>query len=513
MVHIWQGAAVVTGRRRPEGLETFQDGAVAVEGDRVVAVGRGTDVRSRYPDAELTIMPSGVVVPGFVNGHHHQGLSPVRRGARAMSLEHVFTHRRTLAGPALYEDTLYGALQLLAAGVTTVNHLHVGRRGPWEEWRRDADTVLAAYSEAGLRVNFTFNFRDQNRLLYDNDAWFEANLPHDLRGQMASFLARQEIPLQTYLSELFVGLWEDHGRNGGAMARISLAPHNLHWCSDEAIIAIADVAARHNVHLNVHLLESQRQKLYALRRTGTTAIQHLRNLGVLDQRLTLLHAIWATADDVELLAQAQTRVCSSIGSNLLMGSGIPPLAYMRDRGVPLSVGLDEGGLDGRSDVFSDLRLTQGVQQRASQLSQTISCDEALAMATSGAAASTEFRDDVGMLEPGRYADFMVVDWDAVNDPGGPTGPTLVDDLVYKACTAHIDTVVVGGREVVRKGRHTWLDREDIARRVREQLRAQKESDDGQRELLHAVRPFVDKYWESYGEPENLTPFQAYNSTR
>jgi len=504
VVQIWQAAVVLTGTGDGEPVEVIRQGAVAVGGDRIVAVGPSAQLVERFPDAETIDVPDGLIMPGFVDGHHHQGLTPICRGARAMSLEHVFTHRRSLPGPTLYDDTLFGALMLLRNGVTTVNHLHVGRRGPWSSWRDDADTVLAAYREAGIRVNFTFNFRDQNRLVYDGDDWFGEHLPGELGRQMTDFLDGQDIPLDAYLDELFVGLWKDHGRNTGSMARVALAPHNLHWCTDESIVAIGEVARRHGVHVNMHLLESPRQKTYAERRTGTTAIRHLADLGVLDGGTwSLLHAVWATGDDLDVLAQTGTRVCSSIGSNLLMGSGIAPLYQMRERGVPLSIGLDEGGMDGRYDVFSDLRLTQGVHQRADWDHATLGCEELLLMATAGAAASTEFADDIGTLQAGRLADFVVIDWAAVNDPGGEAGPSAVDDLVMKASSSQIQAVVVGGRTVIDHGVHPDVDETSLRQRIAHDMQSQRDHVSRDRILLERVRPHVAQYWANYCEPAEL----------
>jgi Cytosine deaminase and related metal-dependent hydrolases len=511
MKRIFHGAAVITGRRHLGKLEVILDGAVAVEDGRIVDVGDLSRLRERSPHAVQIGSPSNVLMPGFVDGHHHQGVPPIRLGARAMSLEHVFTHRRSLRGPALYEDTLYGATQLLAGGVTTVNHLHVGRRGPWQQWREDADTVLRAYADAGIRVNFTFNFRDQNRLLYDGDGWFTRELPGPLAEEMREFLQGQEVPRQAYLDELFVGLWESNGRNRDPLARISLAPHNLHWCSDEAISDIVETARRYDVHVNMHLLESPRQKLYAGRRTGTTAIKHLHNLGVLDDRLTLLHAVWATEPDVDLLAAAKTRVCTSVSSNLLMGSGIAPLNLMHQRGVPLSLGLDEGGLSGDCDIFADMRLTQGIHHVPGADSETITPDLLVEMGTSGAAASTEFRGEIGVLEPGRFADLLTLDWEAVNDPVGPTGPTVVDDLVYKAVKGHIVSVIVGGEEVMHDGRHSSIDRRALSRLIGAQLRSAPTQEEQRRlALLERVRPHADGYWRHYGQPEPGRPHYIYN---
>lgn len=503
---IYYGAAVITGRLLDDEHEVVHHGGVAVDDDRVVAVAPLSELRNRFPQAEEVGAPDCLVMPGFVDGHHHQGVAPIRLGARAMSLERVFSHRRTLRGPALYEDTLYGAIEMLGAGITTVNHLHVGRRGPWERWRDDAETVLTAYRDAGMRVNFTFNFRDQNRLVYDGDEWFSGHLPEPLAEGMREFLAGQEVPLRSYLDDLFVGLWEVNGGNTDPYARISLAPHNLHWCSDDAIRSIMDIAGEYGVHVNMHLLESPRQKLYAHTRTGKSAIAHLHDLGVLGRDLTLLHAVWATDDDIALLSETRTRVCASVSSNLLMGSGIAQLNLMRERGVPLSLGLDEGGLNSDWNVFADMRLVQGLQHTPGAEREVITPGVLLDMAIGGAAMSTEFSGDIGSLEPGRYADLLLLDWERLNAPVGPTGPTVVDDLVYKADRSHIRAVVVGGREVVRGGTHVTLDRGEIEAEIRRQLAGEPSEEDGRRlALLRQILPYVDAYWGDYGQPHNAGP--------
>lgn len=514
MTQIWHGAVVITGRRRRGGMETIRQGAVAVDAQKITAVGPYRDLVRQFPDAWIIDRTRHAIIPGLVDGHHHQGVAPIRLGARAQSLEHVFMHRRSLRSPHLYEDTLYGGLMLLSAGITTVNHLHVGRRGPWQEWREDAETVLRAYADAGIRANFTFNFRDQNRLLYDGDDWFDDQLSGDDAAQMRSFLDGQKVPLDSYLDELFVGLWEDRGRNTNPDVRISLAPHNLHWCSDESIVRIMDTARRHGVHVNMHLLESPRQRLYAERRTGTTAIDHLGRLGALGNELTLLHGVWATQDDLALLADTGTRVCVSVGSNLLMGSGLPPVGAMLEQGVPVSLGLDEGGVDSRYDLFSDMRLVQGLNQQADRPGQSVACADTFAMATSGSAASTEFRSDVGTLDVGRFADFVVLDWERINEPVGPTGPTDTDDLVYKANTAHITDVVVGGDPVVQDGKHRSIDRRELLQEIGRQMAGPLTSEDRVRlELFDRVRPVVDQYWARYGSLSPADPYLRHNSRR
>src|SRR4029077_4178004 len=113
---------------------------------------------------------------------------------------------------------------------------------------------------------------------------------------LLEYLKAQTIPRDEHL-RLFVELWERYGRNRGERVRIQLAPANLHWCSDEALEGLRDHSRKYAVPLHMHLVETAYQKEYARRRTGTTALRHLHQLGLLGPQLTLGHGVWLSKED------------------------------------------------------------------------------------------------------------------------------------------------------------------------------------------------------------------------
>ena len=163
-----------------------------------------------------------------------------------------------------------------------------------------------------MRVSYSYALRDQNRLVYEADEAFVRRLPASPRSGRRCLSAWPAIPLADHLA-LFTDLWERwHSRERAYSAR----PANLHWCSDEALHALRDYAQTYRVGLHMHVLETPYQQEYAQRRTGTTAVQHLANLGLLGPQLTIGHGVWLTDADIDLVASTGTMVCHNASSKI-----------------------------------------------------------------------------------------------------------------------------------------------------------------------------------------------------
>ena len=131
-----------------------------------------------------------MLLPGFVNAHHHVGLTPVQLGSPDMPLELWFVTRLVARRVDLYLDTLYSAFEMIASGITTVQHLHGWLPGGLEAVEAGAGEVIRAYQDIGMRVSYSFAFRDQNRLVYHDDKEFTASLPAELQPALQRHFAR-----------------------------------------------------------------------------------------------------------------------------------------------------------------------------------------------------------------------------------------------------------------------------------------------------------------------------------
>ena len=316
-----RGRYVITGAASGV-ASVIEDGAVLERDGTIVEVGPAASLAHHAVDRTLG-SPGHVVLPGFVNGHHHVGLTPFQLGSPDLPLELWFVSRMAARDVDPYLDTLYSAFDMLESGITTVQHLHGWRGAPAARVFGVAERILQAYADVGMRVSYSYALRDQNRLVYEADEDFCRRLPPALGAEMREYLAAQSIPLPDHLG-LFVDLWERVGRNAGPLARVQLAPGNLHWCSDEALGALRDYAEKYDVGLHMHLVETPFQRIYAERRTGTTALRHLERLGLLGPRLTLGHGVWLTEDDIALAADTGTMICHNASSTCGCAAGSRP---------------------------------------------------------------------------------------------------------------------------------------------------------------------------------------------
>ncbi len=248
--------------------EVIPDGAVFQRDGIVVDVGPYADLVARHQPDETLGSPDHVVVPGFVNGHHHVGLTPFQLGSPDYPLELWFASRMAARAVDPYLDTLYSAFEMLESGITTVQHLHGVRLGPAAKVIEAAGRVLKAYDDIGMRVSYSYLLRDQNRLAYEADEAFAARFPAPVSDQLRAYLRSQAIPVEDHHG-IFTTLWEQCGRNTRERARIQLAPANLHWCTDEALNALRDWSAKYRVGMHMHLVETAYQQEYARRRTSS----------------------------------------------------------------------------------------------------------------------------------------------------------------------------------------------------------------------------------------------------
>ena len=129
------------------------DGAVLQEDGAIVEIGTYRDLSRRHPNVAVIGNGNDVMLPGFVNAHHHIGLTPVQLGSPDMPLELWFVTRMVMRNVNLYLDTLYSAFEMVASGVTTVQHLHGRLPGKLDQVDRGCQEAIRAYQDVGMRVS------------------------------------------------------------------------------------------------------------------------------------------------------------------------------------------------------------------------------------------------------------------------------------------------------------------------------------------------------------------------
>ena len=163
---IVRGKHVITRAIDGDRREQIDDGAVLQGDGTVLAIGPFETLRGRHPGAAVIGSREQVVLPGFVNAHHHIGLTPVQLGSPDMPLELWFATRLVFRDLDPYLDTLYSAFEMIASGITTVQHIHGWVPGNLARVEATADAVIRAYQDIGMRVSYCYAVRNQNHLVY-----------------------------------------------------------------------------------------------------------------------------------------------------------------------------------------------------------------------------------------------------------------------------------------------------------------------------------------------------------
>jgi 5-methylthioadenosine/S-adenosylhomocysteine deaminase len=205
--------------------EQIDDGAVLQHDGVISAVGGFEELRRPNPGVAVVGSGQEVLLPGFVNGHHHIGLTPVQLGSPDMPLELWFATRMVSRDLDLYLDTLYSAFEMIASGITTVQHIHGWIPGNLPQVEERAEQVIRAYEDIGMRVSYCFGLRDQNLLVYEANEDFLKRVPAGVRPLLAKHFDRFQLTAEDGIA-LFEHLRSRH--HNKERVKIQLAPANLH---------------------------------------------------------------------------------------------------------------------------------------------------------------------------------------------------------------------------------------------------------------------------------------------
>jgi 5-methylthioadenosine/S-adenosylhomocysteine deaminase len=489
-------------------FDEIADGAILQEDGVILETGTYEDFARRFPTTAVHGSGNEVMLPGFVNGHHHVGLTPVQLGCPDMPLELWFAARMVARNVDFYLDTLYSAFDMICSGITTVAHIQGGPA--FADLETKIEEILRAYEDIGMRVSYSFMLRDQNRLVYQADEEFIARLPAELRGPTAAWFARSQLVVEDQL-DMFRSLFSKH--SSSSRKRIQLAPANLHWCSDAALAALGETSRAFDVPMHMHLLETRYQKEYARRRGDCTAVEYLDRFGLLGPRLTLGHGVWLTEKDIDRIAETGTCVCHNCSSNFRLRSGIAPLNAYEARGVNTAIGLDEAGINDDRDMLQEMRLVLRANRTPGMDDEDVpGMGQVLRMATVGGARTTAFGEQIGTLEAGRAADLSLIDWDSIAYPYLDPETPAIDAVIQRAKSQAVRLVMCDGEVIYRDGVFTRVDRNAALRELHDQLaNALSDEEVQRRKLSKALLPHVRKFYADYLSPHATAPFDQRNA--
>ncbi|HYZ77460.1 MAG TPA: 8-oxoguanine deaminase [Gaiellaceae bacterium] len=412
------------------------DGWIQIEDGLVAAVGAGE------PPEPGEDLGGAVVTPGLVNAHHHlyQTLTRARaQEARLFEwLKALYPVWAGIDAESEYAAARTGLAELALSGCTTVfDHNYVFPRGR----SGLVEAEVQAAQELGLRLVASRGSMDMGES--------DGGLPPDsLVEELDDVLAD---------TERLAGLADGDGR-----VQIAVAPCSPFSVTGRLMEASAELARRLGLVLHTHLAETVEEEDYCRELYGCRPVEYLERLGWLEDDVWCAHCVHLSDGDVDAFGRTGVGVAHCPTSNLRLGAGVARTRDLLDAGVRVGLGVDGSASNERGDLLFEVKQALLVARGRSG-PKALTAREALRLGTRGGAAVLG-RDDIGSLEPGKRADLAIWRTDGL-ELGGADDP--VAGLVLSAPHG-VDTLLVGGEEVVRGGALVRADEQEIAREHRKQ---------------------------------------------
>lgn len=415
---IWMARYVVTmdGQRR-----VIQNGAIAVTGDQIVAVGTRAEIDRDYQAKERLDRPDAILAPGLINTHTHAAMSLFRGIADDMKLQDwlekfIFpAEARNVDREFVRWGTRLAAIEMALSGTTTYTDMYYFE-----------DTVAEATKEVGLRA-----------VLGQTVIGFPApdyKTPSEtLAGTEKFFKAYANDPLIVP----------------------AVAPHAIYTVPDEVLKACRLMANRYKKPLVIHLSETKQENADALAKRGKTPTAALESLDVLDGWTVAAHGVWLDDADMKILKARHTGLAHCPSSNMMLASGVAPVVKMLALGIPVGLGTDGvAGSNNDHDMMEEMDLAAKLQKVMNSDPTAMTAETAFAMATIGGARALRLDSMIGSIEAGKRADVITI---LLNQPHAVPMYNVYSQVVYALKGSDVSDVMVNGRVIVRDKKMLSID--------------------------------------------------------
>ena len=435
--------ALVLATMDGEGRE-IKGGDVYIEGPEIRKIGKGLKVK-----ADTVIDAKNcVVLPGFVNTHHHlyQTLTrnlPAVQDAKLFDwLVYLYEIWRHIDPAAVYTSTQTGLGELLLTGCTTsTDHLYLV---PKKNSGLFIDTQIEAASELGIRFHPTRGSMSRGRS--------KGGLPPDDVVQPEDFIMKD--------CERLVHKYHDESKF--AMTRIALAPCSPFSVTTELLKLTAEMAKKWGVRMHTHLAETEDEEAFCLKLFKLRPLDYMESVGwVSEGNAWFAHCVYINEKEAKRMGKTGTGVAHCPCSNLRLGSGIAPIRMFLDNKVPVGLAVDGSASNDTSDMLGELRQAMLVHRVRSGVA-SMPARDVFKMATRGGAAVLG-RNDVGSIEPGKAADLAIFDVSGLDFAGSGSDPLA--SLLFCGAGHRTKYTIVNGKVVVKDGRLVNVDEFKLAERA------------------------------------------------
>jgi cytosine/adenosine deaminase-related metal-dependent hydrolase len=402
-------------------------GTLIIKGNKILAVG-GPELADTHSALKVIDADGDIVMPGMVNTHTHAPMTIFRGLADEVPdrlQRFIFPLERTVVDPdSVYRGTLLAAVEMVQGGVTTFADMYYFE-----------DQVARAAKRVGMRA-----------VAGETVIKFPAPDAKEPYGGL----------------EYALEFIDDF--KGDELITPALAPHAPYSVDTEHLETVGKLARELQVPVLIHLSETRGEIAQIDRDFGKTPVEYLDSVGLLSSQLVAAHCIFVTDSDIALLKERRVGVAHNMVSNVKAGKGVAPALEMLDQGIDIGLGTD-GAMSGNTlDIITQMGYVAKIHKLMKEDRSIMPPVKVVEMGTIGGARALKMADRIGSLEPGKLADVVIVDKDAVN-----MIPMydVYSALVYAATAANVTTTIIHGRIIMEDRKIKTVDVEQIKRDVLE----------------------------------------------
>ena len=403
-------------------FHVYLDGILALENSQIVYVDQ--ENQEILKQAEQIIDYKGAwIMPGLVNCHTHSAMTGLR-GIRDDSnlhewLEDYIWPAEAEFTPEMTTKAVKEALtEMLQSGTTTFNDM---------------------YNPNGVEIEKIYEAVEASKMR----CYFSPTLFSSDMETTDETIARTRAVIETskgYRDPNF---------------KVMVAPHSPYSCSRELLEASLNLAKEEDIPLHIHVAETKEESGIILKRYGKRPIAFLDELGYLDHQAVFAHGVEINEAEIARLADSQVSIAHNPISNLKLASGIAPVIQLQKAGVPVGIATDSVASNNNLDMFEEGRTAALLQKMKSGDASQFPIETALKALTIEGAKVLGMEDEIGSLEVGKQADFLVI------QPQGKIHlqpqENMLSHLVYAVKSSDVDDVYIAGEQVVRAGKVLTVD--------------------------------------------------------
>jgi len=409
----------------------YDDGAVVVTGDTIVAVGPRIEIEARYSAHQTIDARNKLVLPGFINGHTHVPMTLFRGIHDDVTLndwlyKYIFpAEAKNVTEEFVRWGTRLAAAEQIRSGVTTFADMYYFE-----------DAVAEETKAAGMRGVLGETFID---------------FPAPDNNTNAAMLA---------YTEKFLQKWQ-----ADSLIHAAVAPHSIYTCSQKTLQDAAALARKYHSPILIHVAEMKKELDDSVKKNGMSPVQYLEKIGVLGPDVVAAHCIFVDEADRKTLAQHQVGCVHNPSSNMMIASGVAPVPEMRAAGIAVGLGTDgPAGSNNDLDLMEEIDLAAKLAKISKMDPLAINAKAVVEMATIDGARALHMDKEIGSLEKGKKADLILI---SLDEPNTVPMYDVYSQLAYALKASDVETVIIGGRVVMRDRKLLTVNEQEAIAKARE----------------------------------------------